>query len=141
MQQLHEGTDLAATFLFQGLPPDLGEFIDFYLDVIQAGAPDHGRDLPLANLQMDDRTIAGIGAPTGQAIGEIAVALQIFAPCDAPESGGNVSPLDHHRRNLFSCPSQFGHRHGGLRLPLGYRDIRLVTVVKTHGYILSCLLV
>ena len=99
------GNSVGAAFL-KLLPAGCGESGNDDLDFVERAAHDQGGDLTVGDLEVDDGTIACIGAATGQAVGIVAVGPEVGAPLQAPERGRDLPAGDADRRQH---PSGFGH--------------------------------
>ena len=112
-----------------------GDRRHFQRDFVQRRPADECLNRAGRNLQIDHRPIAHIGPRARQPVRIIAVPLQVFAPCLAPESGGDGAARDAHGRNgvpLLLALLQLAQRFAP---PLRHRNIGPPSV-KRHPSIL-----
>jgi hypothetical protein len=102
LQQLDQRVDAAGAVGADRPPGRGGQRLDGDQDRIDLRADHFRPDLARADPQIDHRAVADIAASARQAIGEILVALEIFAPGLAPETRRDLAPFDDDRRRRLS---------------------------------------
>src|SRR5262249_41854057 len=125
LQKLHQRIDRAGAIVADRLPSSSGNRADTNTHRVQTRPHDLRLHFAFLDLQVDYRTMPHISTPARQAVGEVAVTLQVLAPCLAPESlrdratkgadGGQAG-------NGFACGRG---RPFGFLAAVGQRDGRL----------------
>src|SRR6202012_4172733 len=75
------------------------------------------------DLQINHQTISNVASSTLQPVMVITVAVQIVAPCLAPEGGDKFSAFHDYRRQDGALLAQFSGRSLSLAPPFGDRDV------------------
>src|SRR5262249_24448534 len=128
--------DLAGAALLDAVPLLRWQRLDGDGDVVYLRPADQGRHLRRLDLKIDHRAVADVRAAARQAVGEVAVRLQVVAPRLAPERGRDPPAGDDEGRNGLPLLPALLDLTGRLRLPLGDRDVR--TELEPHrGHSLS----
>src|SRR5262249_1006533 len=94
LQKLDQRVDRAGAILADSFPVCRLDRPDGDLDLVELRTRDQRGDLALADLQVDDGTVAHIGATARYAVFIVAVPLEIVAPRSAPEGLADDAPLD-----------------------------------------------
>src|SRR5262249_31971689 len=125
LQKLHQRIDRAGAIVADRLPSSSGNRADTNTHRVQTRPHDLRLHFAFLDLQVDYRTMPHISTPARQAVGEVAVTLQVLAPCLAPESRRNRTPKGAHggqAGNDFACGRG---RPFGFLAAVGNRDVRL----------------
>src|SRR5205085_3489765 len=94
LQQRDRRVDLPAALRGQPFRSRFRELVDFDPHLVQRGAGDQRIDETWRDAQVDHRSVAHVGPTARQAVGEVTVRLEAFAPRLAPERGGDLPPVD-----------------------------------------------
>ena len=133
LEQFDEGIDFPGAFGLDGFPEARRQRLDFDFDFVKARSRHAGGHLALADLEINHRTVADISAAARQAVGIVAVSLQVVAPCLAPEGAGDLAAFQQDRRGgLAILFGQLGHFTRGLGAAFRHRHIRPPSKAPTH---------
>ena len=102
LEQFDQGINLAGALGLDGLPKTRRQGFDLDFDPVKLRAGNQRGHVAFADLQINHRTVAHIGASAGEPIGIVAVGLEVVAPGLAPKGAGNLAPIQHDGR---SCPA------------------------------------
>src|ERR1700733_2040893 len=135
LQQLHQRIDTTRAIGADRFPLRRWHCFDADLDRVERRSADHRPHRVRRDLQVDYQAVAQVAASAFEPVRVIAVALQIVAPCPAPEGGHDPAARHGHRRQDSALLAQPGDRAFGLQTPFGDRHIDwpLIVILTRHS--------
>src|SRR4029453_10204209 len=137
LQELDEGVDGARAVLADGAPTGARHRPDRDLHLVHRRAADERRDAARPDLEIDHRSVAHVGPPPGQPIGEVAVAFKVGAPSFAPERLGDLAAFDRDWRYLSAVLLELRQFARSLSPSSADRDVEpeavVVLVIHPHS--------
>src|SRR5208337_232301 len=107
---------------------------DLDLDPVETRTHDLGGRFARPDIQIDHRAVTQVGPSAWQAIGIVAVALQVLAPRLAPEGFRDRTAARGHRGQRLALFRELSRRLGRFLATCGYRNIGLPA--KIHDRLL-----